>query len=309
MSEVNQSQLHPIDHRVASYEFLFAGEIPTESTTDTDIDRANMSMAGLCRATVRHTGQYPRVLRRRLDDLPHAIDDILEFHDAQAREGDEKAIFAFTDDQHRQLVGGLVCDVLKQWEITRSKNSQGPLVSTAIDAKRWLVVETAAAIMSAANKYNGFDIQKNKSDQETLVKVISCWGPEFSRQWFNGDILSTWFAARQMPPEEQMEWHATFSPFMRKRFVASSILNPLAALERVKYHLEFTLSDENIAAYLDWDTELTAEAFTGTVRKRLALSNISDPLKACQDWVNGEKRLGEKRDKALNGRLINKGVI
>lgn len=307
MSEVNQSYLHPMDHRVVSYDFLFAGEIPSETTAN--IDGANLSMAGLCRATVRHTGQYPHALRQRLDDLPHTIDTILEHHDIQARAGDEKAAFAFTNDQHRQLVGELVSGVFKQWEITRSKNNQRPLVSAVVDTKRWLVIETAAAVMTAADKHNGFDIQKNKSDRENLVKVISCWGPEFSRRWFNGDVLSAWLEGQQISPEEQAEWQEIFSPFMRKRFINSSILNPLGALERVKHHLEITLSDKNIAAYLGWSIELTAEVFTRSVRRQVALSYISDPLKACRAWVNGEKSLGETRDKTLNSRLAKNSLI
>lgn len=306
MSELHHPHLRAVDWRAQSYDTLFADEMPGRAADD--IDPSSLSMAGLCRNTARHTGLYPDVLKRRLKALPYAINEILYTHDVEAQEGEEKGLFAFTSDEHRQLVGGLVFDICKQWEITQSKHKRQPLVSAAVEAKRWLVVETAAAVMSAANKHNGFDIVKNKSDRETLVKVISCWGPNFSQQWFSGDALREWFTSQQMSPTEQTEWHEAFTPFVRKRFLSSGILNPFSALERVKYHLDVTLSDESIGAYLGWTPELTAKIFSNSVRRRLALSNISDPLKACREWVRGEIKIEVWTDKARDARLAENNI-
>jgi len=61
----------------------------------------------------------------------------------------------------------------------------------------------------------------------------------------------------------------------------------LKALDTVKHHLEVTLSDANIANRLSWSEAEVQEIFSPNLRKRFAVYNISDPLKALEDWEKG----------------------
>lgn len=74
-------------------------------------------------------------------------------HDLSAKLGDE-AIFAFVNNEARQTVSEIVCDVLTQWEVTHNRNNLHPLINESNSNAKWLVIETAAAIMSSGTKDN-----------------------------------------------------------------------------------------------------------------------------------------------------------
>jgi hypothetical protein len=67
---------------------------------------------------------------------------------------------------------------------------------------------------------------------------------------------------------------------MKKVLASTYISNPLEALKKVKYNLEQVLTDENISKELDWDIEEVRSIITSGIRKRLTVSNISNPLEA-----------------------------
>jgi hypothetical protein len=67
---------------------------------------------------------------------------------------------------------------------------------------------------------------------------------------------------------------------MKKVLASTYISNPLEALRKVKYNLENILSDENISKELNWDIEEVRGIITPSIKKHLAISNISNPLEA-----------------------------
>jgi len=134
------------------------------------IDSQDVGHAGLCRATERHTGRHSKELEEHLLYMGYNIATILGVHNQQAKADNGPAIFAFTDYEHEQLVGGLVTEA--QWEIIRSKNKDDFLLPASPNhPTKWMVIEVAAALMAAASKDNGFNIIKNKGDRKALVQA------------------------------------------------------------------------------------------------------------------------------------------
>jgi hypothetical protein len=73
-----------------------------------------------------------------------------------------------------------------------------------------------------------------------------------------------------------------FTPGMRVRFASGNISDPLKAIERVKSHLDNTLSDTGIAEALGISKAESADVFTRGIRVHFAVNNIFDPLKAIE---------------------------
>ena len=85
---------------------------------------------------------------------------------------------------------------------------------------------------------------------------------------------------------EMEEVKELFTDGVRKYLAVKNISDPLDAVIRVKENYTKTLTHENIFTELNKDSDVTfdisevKELFTGSVRKRLAVGNISDPLDA-----------------------------
>ena len=279
VSVVELPSIGPIDQREAYYDTLFQGELPYEPLPDD----GQIGIAALCRATHR-AGRRADVLRNHVNNLPSIVDAILVEHDLAAKsgDGDHDAVFAFADEETRDLVGDIVTDIFTQWEVTHNKNKLDPLLPDAHSSSKGLVIETAAAVMSIAATGNGFNLRKNKLDRGGIARIIYNWGPEFARQWFNGTIIRQWAEGQQLSTAETDTWLEVFTPSILKHFTINSTTDPLEHLEAVKYHLEETLTDTNIAERLGWTPDEVAEVFTPSMRKHFAVGNISDPLKALE---------------------------
>lgn len=300
---VATAELSVAELRSARYDALFAGELP-QIPPEED---AHLSMSALARATHR-SGSRTIELQDHLAHLPTTIATILDEHEASAHAGDE-ALFSFIDQDSREAVEGVVNTVFTQWEVTRARNGQEPLVTNAESSVKWFVLETAAAVMEVSGPRQSFNITRSAGDAKNLAKVLAVRGPRFITQWFDGTIMTEWMNEQSITPEEQAETRKLFTTAMLKRIAVHNISDPLGALERTRTHLQETLTDENIALYLGWSTADAHKLFPSKVRKCLAVSNMADPLKACRAWVRGELSIEPRTDHTKDNRLQALGLL
>jgi len=270
-----------IVQREANYDRLFKGELPGGQ-----VEEGDLSVTALCRAT-RKGGGRPTALAEHIERIPSVVDAILTEQDAAARQDGGDAIFGFVSKEARDQIGGIVADILVQWEVAYDKAkvaaSEGADKRLIVDAdspNRGLVIETAAAVMEAITPENGFDLGKTKGDRATAVKLISCWGPEFVRQWSNGKIMEQWADDRQLTPEEKAEMFAIFPPGVRKQFATDYPGDPLAALDLVHHNLKEIWTTERMAIRLGWSENEVDEVFTPALRKTLIKGYLHNPNKA-----------------------------
>jgi NTP pyrophosphatase (non-canonical NTP hydrolase) len=98
----------------------------------------------------------------------------------------------------------------------------------------------------------------------------------------------------------------------RLHFAIKNVSNPLKAIQKVGEHLKDTLTDEKILAALHekglkFTLEEVAETFTKKIRLRLAVANISNPLKAIQKV--GEHLKDTLSDKKILAALEEIGLV
>ncbi|HUY53445.1 MAG TPA: hypothetical protein VMV24_02630, partial [Candidatus Dormibacteraeota bacterium] len=161
------------------YNILFRGELPYAPL----VDNVEISIAGLCRAT-RRSGLHAATLQERLDKIPDIVSDILIEHDLTAMDAySTDSVFAFVDDESRERVTSIVQLIFTQWEITFYNNKQDALLLSKDSQTKWLVIETAAAVMAAGTVENGFKLDEDIKDRSKLATIIASWGPEFTREW------------------------------------------------------------------------------------------------------------------------------
>lgn len=268
-----------VEQREERYEALFAGEVSFDST------ESHLSISGLCRDTVRKGRRKPELVDR-IEALPHIVDTVLDEHDTAANEGQD-SIFAFRDERTKKIVSEVVQEVFTQWEVVRSRRGLSPMIRNAEDENKWLVIETAAAVMAASSTDGGFDILNCATDRAIVAKLISSRGPRFAQEWVDGTIISGWLSEQQLSEEEQKGFLRMLTPGARKHAIRHHIDNPLSFIERIKNNVEVVLTDENIAAHLGWSVDEAREMFTPTIRKYFAIGNAADPLAACKAWVEG----------------------
>ncbi len=110
---------------------------------------------------------------------------------------------------------------------------------------------------------------------------------EFIDKFLNNDE----YVARElnMTIEEVRE---NFTKGMRLHFAIGNISDPIKGLQRVKEHLETTLTDENLARELNMTIEEVRESFPRWTRLYFAIGNISNPLE-------GLKRVKEHLETTL----------
>ena len=124
-----------------------------------------------------------------------------------------------------------------------------------------------------------FSISKGESLShsflEQLARIATYHDSEFIDNFLNKDNLIAQVLG--ISPDEARE---NFSKSLRLRFAINNISNPLEALRRVKHHLDYTLTDENIAKELGITQSEAQEYFPRGVRLHFAVHNISDPLEA-----------------------------
>jgi hypothetical protein len=299
-TEINTPSLPIIERRSEYYDLLFRDD----RSGGIAVDGAELSVTSLCRKT-HSRGRRSPDLNAYLGSLPGAIEAILDNHQQAAIEGTGEAIFSFRSPDDKKIVSDVVVGVFKNWEITLFRRNREFLAPKADHPSRWLVIETAAAVLATANVRYGIDIRNKKNDRTVLARAIACWGPESSRRWFSGETLDSWLADQQMTSDERLEWRRTFDPSLLKRFIESSPGDPMSLVLRLKNNLENTLTDENIARHLNWTEERVAEIFTLGVKKRLAATNASNPMSAVSAWLSGKRRLGPRQDakmRKLTGR-------
>ncbi|MEK7594684.1 MAG: hypothetical protein AAB436_03545 [Patescibacteria group bacterium] len=274
-----QPSWSPVEMRSERYAQLFDGEL--EYLEVPLVDETELSLSALARTTNRAGGRRPE-LREHLATLPAAIDEILDEHDTAAHTDSDStnALFAFVSPEDREIVSGIVADVFTQWEISQSRHGFAPLNPEHNTDSRWLVIETAAAVMKTAVGMSNFNIRDNMSDRESIAKILTSWGPKFTEKWFDGSILDKWTTDMGMDEEESERWRMTFNPSTLKKLADTNTTDPLTALGKVKEHLDVTLTDENIAEKLGWTSERVAEAFPAGTRMYFAVYSRKDPLKA-----------------------------
>ena len=270
MSEPN---IAAVNLREARYDTLFLGELPYEPMPE----EAYVGIAGLCRVT-NTSRKRSDALNEHLDKLPGIIDNILLNHDIAARQ-DQAAIFGFIKPETRQDVSTIVSDIFKKWEITHDRQGLGTLVDSAYTPARWLVIETAAAVVQVVGENSHNFKLSNKTDGAKIASIIASWGPRFAKQWFDGSIITEWAKRQAMTPEETAAWLEVITPSIRKRLAVGNINDPLKALDKIKANLRVLSDSTSIAKRLGWSEAEVEEVLNPSIRKHLAVHNINDPLK------------------------------
>lgn len=261
-------------YRDENYETLFNGE----NLYNSDQDVSLLSIAGLCRSTIR-SGMRSKKLNDHLDQIPSTINDILTEHD-QAAIAQSNAAYAFINDQARVTVRDIVAKVFTQWEIAMTRKNYETLLPGKDDSSKWLVVETAAAVMQVIGDVPQYKIETYSKDADRIAAIIASWGPKFAKQWFDTTILTQWMNGLGISDTEQSQWLEVFTPGVLKRIAEYHTTNPINALNRIKNNLDTYLTEEAIAAQLAWQLEEVRAVFSPSVRKHFAVSNISNPQQA-----------------------------
>ncbi len=280
MSEPN---IAAVNLREARYDTLFLGELPYEPMPE----EAYVGIAGLCRVT-NTSRKRSDALNEHLDKLPGIIDNILLNHDIAARQ-DQAAIFGFIKPETRQDVSTIVSDIFKKWEITHDRQGLGTLVDSAYTPARWLVIETAAAVVQVVGENSHNFKLSNKTDGDLAVGNINDPLKALDKIKANLRVLSDTSAIAKRLGWSEAEVEEVFTPGIRKYLAVHNINDPLKALDKIKANLE-TLSDiPAIAKRLGWREAEVEKVLTLSTRKHLAVHNINDPLKGLVDLVNRNK--------------------
>ncbi len=262
-----------VAERAERYNTLFADELSVYTPTE----EAQVGISGLTRATLR-TGGRSQELRQHLSDLDQIISTILLEHDQASRQ-DGNSLFAFMNDDSRRVMTDVTTQVFTQWELALNRRGHDFLLDTPNSTSRWLVVETAAAVMAANTPDHGFNLNSSQGDREDFASIIASWGPEYVRRWFDGSIIRDWLQRQGIQGGEQDAWLEQFTPKMLKELASTSLGNPIGALERVRHNFDVVLSDENLITKLGWSRKDIRTLFTPSLRRFLAL-RYSDAEKA-----------------------------
>lgn len=267
--------------RQERYDALFAGELPYEPLPP----EMEVGVSGLARIT-RRGGARSAQTREYLEQVPEIIDNILKEHDIEAHDPDSlNAIFSFVDSseasalESRQLVGSVVAKIFVQWEVTHTKRGLDRLLCS--EGGRWLVLETACAVMDTATSYNELNLE-NKVEAQLVTTMLASWGPRFVSQWLDGSVLRQWAEHNDLSSTEIDELRELFSPAALRAFMEGNPMDPLGGLEKVKHHLDVTLTDENMAEALGWSIDEIQQTFPPSRRLYLATNYVGDPLRAAR---------------------------
>lgn len=101
----------------------------------------------------------------------------------------------------------------------------------------------------------------------------------------------------------EAEASEVIKPGLRKLLAVSYINDPLKGLEKVKHNLEKILTDANIAESFGLSEAQAASLVPPSMRRRFAVNNIAQPLKACGQWLVGEVPVNPRTDCALVNKL------
>ena len=309
-----------LDNRAAAYEALFLGELPYNPQPD----EADIGLSGLWRVHTPKRGRNGDELNYHLDTIPSQVYGLLLEHDIAAHNPDEpvETIFGLLDPKTTlPIISNITSQALTLWEKALWRNQYGPVVSTNgtnpveaggvedaakerlanLLAKKSLVIETAAAAMWVLPIFSRNALQPTRKEQADLAKILANWGPQFLVEWMDGSIITRWLDSLGITQTEKQDLlSTTFTPAIRKYLAVHNITDPLAALDRVKTNLDLLNDNQTLAERLGWsETEVTA-TFTPTIRKYLAVNNITDPLaaldrvKANLDLLNDNQALAER---------------
>lgn len=142
-----------------------------------------------------------------------------------------------------------------------------------------------------------FAISSLPDPLQALAKVV-----------FNRDTLLTDTRLAKFLNISEADARAMFTPGDRTFLAIHNIAAPLEGAAQVKAHLQVTLSDQNIAAFLGWDEADVREIFPPSIRKLFAIRHMANPLKGCRDWANGTISIGglhgTVRDRKLRRRQL-----
>jgi DNA-directed RNA polymerase specialized sigma subunit len=284
-----------IEDRVVAYESLFNGELPYNTMPE----EADIGIAGLWRAFVCKDGRTGDDLALLLDNVPGTVQEILTYHQHASSQEDGNAVFGLLyPEVALPIVTGITTRIMTLWEKALYRHGEPSMLTTKRDAtgdlskeqsgerlahllaSQQLVVETAAAVVQVLPLWVKDLYKPSKNSEDGVAKILASWGPQFLTEWMNGTIIGKWLDTMQLSEAERQDWNELFNDSTKKRFAVGNISDPLKALGRVKDHLEVTLSDENIAKELGWSVEDVRQIFTNHMKKRFAVSNIANPLKA-----------------------------
>ena len=281
-----------VQNREISHEALFQGELPYEPQPD----EQDIGLSGLWRAHTRKSGSRGETVDSHFDVIPKIVEKILSDHERLSRspEGaNGAAIFSFLNPEAQTLVSDITTGCIKNWELALYRNEQPFLLSVRnehldnVTSERLahlvgmqsLVIETAAAVMQVLPEFVENPTKPSKDQQNNIAKIVSNWGPNFAREWFNGVIIEKHFRESGLNEAEVREWLDTFTPSMRRYFAVHNITDPMAALDRVKENLDM-MTDAAIAERLGWSEEDVRDIITPSIRRYFAVSKITDPMAA-----------------------------
>jgi hypothetical protein len=215
-----------------TYQTLFEGEL----CWDEPYVEAELGMAGLCRITRRSGGT-----RNPFSYTPDDVLRILARHEFDAYGGFEPPVLEGHTRAERHAIGETTGEIFRQWNITRERLGQQPLL-TSVDSPNVPLVFEAAMAVSKVIRDNNFDIENHLVDRQLVTKLVSCWGPEFSRQWLNGSILEAWIQARNISEEEAHHVRHYLSRAALADTVRAYTSHPISALDLKRQKLELARS-------------------------------------------------------------------
>ncbi len=231
-----------VENREVAYEALFKGELPYEPQPD----QLDIGLSGLWRAYTTKEGKKGETVNNHFDQIPLIVESILSDHEKLSRSSDGSggaAIFAFLNPEYQALVSEITTGAVKNWELALYRNEQ-PFILTnnenldEISSERLahlvglqsLIIETAAATLEVLPVFVVNPKGPIKSEKAKLSKLISNWGPNFVREWFDGKIITRHFKESGLDDAEVKEWLNTFTPSIRRRFAVNNISDPMEAL-------------------------------------------------------------------------------
>ena len=287
-----------VENREIAHEALFQGELPYEPQPD----EQDIGLSGLWRAHTRKSGRKGETVDSHFDEIPKIVEKILSDHERLRRspEGaNGAAIFSFLNPEAQTLVSNITTGCIKNWELALYRNEHPFLLSVRnehldnVTSERLahlvgmqsLVIETAAAVMQVLPEFVENPTKPSKDQQNNIAKIVSNWGPNFAREWFNGVIIEKHFKESGLNEAEVKEWLDTFIPGMRRRFAVNNITDPMAALDRVKENLDM-MTDAAIAERLGWSEDDVRDIITPSIRRHFAVHNITDPMAGLIDYID-----------------------
>lgn len=275
-----RTEQSPVDLREGYYSNLFAGELQMDSSGN----EVQLGLCGLARATSLR-GTRRTEATRYLDQVPQIVKDILLEHDIAASDpSGQSALFSFVEydkgigvGPNQEFVTNVVSDAVVCWEKVHYKNNRGILLPNKDSEARWLVIEAAAAVMEIASLPSLRD--PTPINERVITKALTYWGPQFTRNWFNGTAIREWAMSTGAGEQEAEQILETFTPSYLRNFMIDNARDPLAACVRAKNNLDTVLSPGGIANLLGWPIETVETIFSPTVRKKLAAGNSADPTR------------------------------